>query len=78
MTMHYLMISIIKGKSPTVLFSLSLTCHSKKNTTFSRLITYFNKFDKNMFISLNTYIQIPFATFAEDSRQDSYKILNLQ
>jgi len=30
MTIHYLMISIIKGKSPTVLFSLALTCHSKK------------------------------------------------
>ena len=48
--MHYIMISIIKGKSPTVLFSLSLTCHSKKkkNTTFSTLIAYFNKLGKHI------------------------------
>jgi hypothetical protein len=79
------MISIIKGISPTVLFSLSLVCHSKKiiykqnrnliNRLFI-LIPYLNKFGEKKNYKLK-YIHIPFATFVEDSGQDSYKILKL-
>ena len=58
------MIWIIKGISPTVLFSLSLVCHSKKliykqnrnliNRLFI-LIPYLNKFGKKKIISLSIY-----------------------